>query len=212
MYAKQLIRIIVLVLLSLSFFHTSALASPTPPPSILDEKTVFSAVSGVAITPGWNYLKLGATACSVATVFDEIQADAGGGVRIDSLWVGTGTSILMGQTWKEYMATDEKSTTSIIPAASKLALYTASRFYLDMNEDSCDKERPAKQKAQIDQAREVAVQTQPPVAPPPEKISWWTRLTRPITGALSWMANAWTGGIMMVWNPVAGAIGKIMKR
>ncbi|MEK7544489.1 MAG: hypothetical protein AAB557_06550 [Patescibacteria group bacterium] len=87
---------------------------------------------------------------------------------------------------------------------------------------------PAKQKAQIDQARAVAVQNVDPIVPPnlivppvqnvdpivPPKgnISLATKLTAPLGRVFSWLVDAWTGGIMMVWNPVAGAIGKIMKR
>ncbi|MEK7141430.1 MAG: hypothetical protein AAB800_02690, partial [Patescibacteria group bacterium] len=130
------------------------------------------------------------------------------GVRLDSFWVGAGTSILAGQTWKEYVAADEKAMTSVIPAASKLALYTASRFYVDFNENACSQERPAKQKMQIQEARAVAVQNVAPVNPPKEKGSFAATITQPIGRIFSWLVEAWTGGIKMVWSQVTGLFGK----
>lgn len=201
----------VIVLLSLSLFGIPAHAASTPPPET-DEKTVFSAISGTAIVPGWNYLKLGTASCPAGIILDELQADAGGGVRIDNLWVGTGTSVLTGQTWKEYVAADQKAMTSVIPAASKLALYTASRFYLDFNESACSKERPAKQKIQIEEARAVAVQNVIPVSPPKEKSSLATSMSKPIGRVFSWIVEAWTGGIQMVWSQVTGLFGNGTKK
>lgn len=56
--------IIVIVLLSLSLFDKPTLAAATPPPDV-DEKTVYGSLSGVAISPGWNYLKLISTTLRV---------------------------------------------------------------------------------------------------------------------------------------------------
>ena len=169
----------VIVLLSLSLFGKPTLAATATPPPETDEKTIVTSLTGTAIVPGWNFLKLGAASCAAGTIMDELQADAGGGVRLDSFWVGAGTSILAGQTWKEYVAADEKAMTSVIPAASKLALYTASRFYVDFNENACSQERPAKQKMQIQEARAVAVQNVAPVNPPKEKAHSLQQLLSP---------------------------------
>ncbi|MDP1722094.1 MAG: hypothetical protein Q8L37_02700 [Candidatus Gottesmanbacteria bacterium] len=200
------IGLIVIVLLSLSLFVHTAEAASTPPPDV-DDKTVYGSLTGAAISPGWNYLKLGATSCSAGTIFDELQADAGGGVRIDSLWVGSGTTLLSGQTWKEYASADTTAIKSVIPAGSKLALYTASRFYIDFNESTCSKERTVKQKTQIDQARAVAVQNVAPIDPPKQNVSLTTKITAPAGRIFTWLVNTWTNGISMVWSQVTGLFG-----
>lgn len=212
MHYRNSIGIIVIVLLSLSLFGKPAFAAATTPPPAVDEKTVYAPLSGTAIVPGWNFLKLGAVSCAAGTILDELQADAGGGVRIDSLWVSTGTSLLSGQTWKEYRAADQKAMTSVIPAASKLALYTTTRFYLDFNDSACSRERPAKQKMQIDETRAVAVQNVAPVNPPKEKTSVAAKFTAPLGRMFSWLVEAWTGGIAMVWNQVTGIFEKNSKK
>lgn len=211
MHFRNSIGIIVIVLLSLSLFGKPALAISTPPPET-DKKTVYAPLSGVAINAGWNFLKLGAVSCAAGTILDELQADAGGGVRIDSLWVGMGTSVLTDQTWKEYAAADQKAMISIIPAASKLALYTSSRFYLDFNESVCSKERPAKQKIQIDDTRAVSVQNVDPVVPPKGTLSPATKITALVGRVFSWIIDAWTGGVTMVWNQMKGLFGKASKK
>lgn len=205
------IRLLVIVLLSLSLFIRTAQAASTPPPET-DDKTVYAALSGTAIVPGWNFLKLGAVSCAAGTILDELQADAGGGVRLDSLWVGSGTSLLSGQTWKEYRADDEKATASVIPAASKLALYTAARFYLDFNDSVCSQVRASKQKAQIEETRAVALQNVAPVVPPKETVSPVSKITKPIGRMFSWVVEAWTGGVQMVWSQITGLLGKGTKQ
>lgn len=201
----------VIVLLSLSLFHTPVSAASTPPPET-DDKTVYASLSGTAIVPGWNYLKLGANSCPAGTILDELQADAGGGVRLDSLWVGAGTSVLTGQAWKEYRADDEKAVISVIPASSKLALYTPARFYVDFNESICSKERTPKQKAQIEEARATAIQNVAPVIPPKTNASPVSKLTAPVGRMFSWLVEAWTGGMQMVWSQITGLLGKGTKK
>jgi len=198
----------VIVLLSLSIVPSAVSAASNPPPET-DEKTVFTGVSGAAITPGWNFIMLGPASCSVGTILDELQSDAGGGIRIDALWVSAGTTILAGQTWKEYAAADPTAATTLIPAGAKLALYSASRFYVDMNGDSCSKQRPVKQQEQINQARATAVENVTIATPPKQNVPPLSRITKPALRAFSWIAGAWTDGIRMVWSQVTGAWGKI---
>ncbi|MBI5620915.1 hypothetical protein HY949_03990 [Candidatus Gottesmanbacteria bacterium] len=211
MQSNQSIRVMVLVLLSLSLLSASVQAASESPPSELPEKTEFLALTGAAINPGWNYLTLGTQSCSAGAILDEFQADAGGGVRIGSLWAASTTSLLGGQSWKEYTASDEKSRSTVLSAGSKLALYSGTRFYIDLSADTCTKERPVKQQMQIQETRTAAVNAPAAVAPKANE-SIGTKITAPARRIVTWLVGAWTGGVTMVWNQVTKPWGRFMKK
>lgn len=102
-----------------------AQTSPPPPP-----ESVASA-KGTAVAAGWNYFTIGFDGCTAQRILDELQADAGGAIAIESLFVQTGDG------WQEYASVNPDSGLAMINSGDVVAFSSSGRFYFDLAAAAC---------------------------------------------------------------------------
>lgn len=119
---------LVLILITL-FIPSAAFAQgQTPPPP---SESIGSA-KGMAVVPGWNYFTLDSESCNAQKLIDELQADAGGGIAVNNLWVRQADD-----SWQEYTSVNPDSAGAVIASDQTVALSSAGKFFFDLAAGQC---------------------------------------------------------------------------
>lgn len=101
-----------------------AQTAPPQPESVASAK-------GAAVVPGWNYFTIGFDGCSAQRILDELQADAGGDIVINSLWVKTDGG------WRESTSVNPDSALVMIKSSDVVAFSSSGKFYFDLAATAC---------------------------------------------------------------------------
>lgn len=119
-----------LILILITFFIPSAAFAQgqTPPPPL---ESIGSA-KGMAVAPGWNYFTLDSENCNAQKLIDELQADAGGGIAVNNLWVRQADD-----SWQEYTSVNPDSARAVIASDQTVALSSAGKFFFDLAAGQC---------------------------------------------------------------------------
>ncbi|MEK7592058.1 MAG: hypothetical protein AAB508_01550 [Patescibacteria group bacterium] len=178
-----------LVLFVASFIFSSPIfAKDTPPPEPKAEQ--IGTLSGFQFLPGWNYFSLAETSCPLETIFNELQADAGGGIYIDTLF-----AIPTKGTWTKYDY-GKTDLLTVIPTGSVIAYESDKKFFFDMASIACSEEPKNKRTTQIAAARAVAQTNEVALAALEEeknrKIRELQRVPSPLDPLKNWFADLWT--------------------
>lgn len=126
-----------LILILIAFFVPSAAFAQTIPPAPPEPIT---SAKGAAISAGWNYFTLDFDGCSAQKVLDELQADAGGGIAVDNLWVRQGDD-----SWQEYASVNPDSAAVMIAPDRTVALSSPGKFFFDLTAGQCRQTDPDRQ-------------------------------------------------------------------
>lgn len=142
-------RIFTFLLIFILANASAAFAQEAPPEvgnsSVLEAK-------GAPFREGWNYFRLGFNDCTVENVLNELQADGGGALKVNEVYV---RELLK---WEPYSFSNPKSKEKKVGDNQTLAFLSNQKFYLEMNQKTClnpDKDR----EEQIKVVREGRTQT-----------------------------------------------------
>ncbi|MBI5614000.1 hypothetical protein HY947_03665 [Candidatus Gottesmanbacteria bacterium] len=147
---KAIILVLTLLFLSTHPVYAAGLFSKDMTPPDPTTNRIGSSI-GIQILPGWNYLTLSETPCSLEILFNEMQADAGGGIFIGTLF----TKPTENGIWKRYDY-GKSNLLEVIPSEAILAYQSEKRFYFDMTPSACSEEPKQKRTMQIASSRAVA--------------------------------------------------------
>ncbi|MBI5465383.1 hypothetical protein HY946_02120 [Candidatus Gottesmanbacteria bacterium] len=114
------------------------------PPSLIDQPVL---KNGGAFVLDWNYFTLGVDGCSLRTVLDELQADGGGALEANELWLREG------EQWKKYTLSAPEATLTAVLANQILAFSSNQKFFFDLDPKVCQAQDENRQE-QIAQLRQ----------------------------------------------------------
>lgn len=119
-----------LILILITFFvpAPAVFAQAVPP---LPSASVGSA-KGISIAAGWNYFTIDSESCSAQKLIDELQADAGGGIAVNNLWVRQADD-----SWQEYTSANPDSARAVIAPDRMVALSSSGKFFFDLTAGQC---------------------------------------------------------------------------
>lgn len=117
-----------LILILITFFVPAVTFAQTVPP---DPASVGSA-KGISIAAGWNYFTIDSESCNAQKLIDELQADAGGGIAVNNLWVRQADD-----SWQEYASVNPDSARAVIASGQTVALSSPGKFFFDLAAGQC---------------------------------------------------------------------------
>lgn len=133
-----------LFILIFLLFPTLTFAQEAPPD--LENSQVLKA-KGAAFSEGWNFFTLGFNECTAKNVLDELQADGGSALRVDTIF----TKELF--SWQSYSILTSESQNKKIGENQQIAFNSNQKFFLEMDQKACLFPNSQRQ-AQIDELRE----------------------------------------------------------
>lgn len=138
------IKVLLLVLI-ISLANVSSVFAQEVPPEVGNSQVLEA--KGAPLKEGWNYFTLGFSDCTAENVLNELQADAGSAVKVDTIY----TKELFN--WSPYSFLNNDSKTKKIGDKQIIAFNSRQNFYFEMDQKSCLLPNPQRD-AQIKEVRE----------------------------------------------------------
>lgn len=125
--------------------NVQSVSAQEGPPGLGDSQVLEA--KGAALKAGWNYFTLGFNDCTAENILNELQADAGSAVKVNTIY----TKELFG--WQPYSFLNSESRKKKIGGGQTIAFNSGQNFYFEMDQRVCT--NPDKQReAQIKTVRE----------------------------------------------------------
>ena len=125
--------ILILAIYFLSFARVVVAQEAETVPPATGETEILSAQAGAALSEGWNYFTPNTGECTAEQILNELQADAGGAITANKLWVKRDDQ------WEEVVSAKEavSEAQAKVDAEQIIAFYAPAKFFFDLDPQNC---------------------------------------------------------------------------
>jgi len=131
-------RVFLGLIIFLFFFTSSMMVHAQEDELSTPTSGEIKSAQGSQFQTGWNYFSVDSPGCTVGKILDELQADGGGALIAESLWVKE-------EEWVKHDFAEITQSASLVDANRTLAFFSNTDFFFDLNLDVCDTEDPERE-------------------------------------------------------------------